>query len=86
MTDADRMREAASRLDALVRNAGDNPGVPAWAEQNAAAAAVLRAVAVEAEVFLEKRVTPVPAHWDSLTRVVVPVRDLADAILGDTDD
>ena len=42
---ADRLRAAADRLDELVQYAGDNPGMASWAAQNAATAAVLRAVA-----------------------------------------
>ena len=42
---ADRLRTAADQLDETVRYAGDNPGMASWAAQNAATAAVLRAVA-----------------------------------------
>ena len=83
MTDADRLREAADRLDEAVRYAGDNPGMSSWAAQCGATAAVLRAVAHEWDLFGHPMhgIKTQPAHWDSLAHVATPALALADTIL-----
>ena len=78
MSDADRLRQAAVEADrtAVYLHGTMTPTMHA-------VAALLRAIAHEAELFDGQRVTPQAVHWDSLMHLVAPALALANAILGE---
>ena len=80
MTDADRLRQAADRLDVAVRYAGDNQDRSSWAALGGATAAVLRAVADDVEIGLYIVGAESPAAALALANVI------NSALMGVSDD
>ena len=99
MSNADRLRMAADAIDPCHGTGIVpcwSPGGPCPDGQSSceccgpcrqveqhATAALLRAIAHEAELFDGQRVTPQAVHWDSLMHLVAPALALANTILGE---